>query len=194
MKVNSTIWSVIIILILTVFLQRECTRPVPTIVEKPIYIYERDTIKGDSIPYPVYVSIPGDTIKTRDTIYINDGSMPKDVWDIMVDYHSVKYYDNILVDDSSAYFKLYYSLYANATRSLNFEFVNKRPIDIICPEPYTPRNKLFIGGGVVGNLDTFGAGPAIALNTKRDNLYTYQYDAINKTHHVSTFWKLSFRK
>ena len=191
---KNNILIVLLIVIVTLFIQRECSRPEPTVLIQPEFIFDTDTIVKTIKPEPVYITIPGDTIVTRDTVFINDGSTSEHFWNVLSDYYTRKFYDEVLLDDSSAYILVKLELFNNDLKRVDLNFVNRRPVDIICPEPYKPVNKLFIGGGVSGNLDTFGAGPAVALNTKRDNLYTYQYDVINKTHHVSTFWKLSFRR
>lgn len=184
---------IILILIGLLFLQRECTRPEPTTLLVPHFIYDTTIVEKIIKPDPISVITPGDTVYISDTVYITSGDVPLYIWDIIAEHYSRKTYDEVLINDSSAYFKIGIELFKNNVEDLKYSFINRRPVDIICPECPSPRNKWFIGGAVSGSPTQFGAGPTLGLVTKRDNLYTYTYDVINNTHQASLFWKLSFK-
>ena len=54
------------------------------------------------------------------------------------------------------------------------------------------KNKLKIFGGleIGGSKNQFNFGPKISLLSKRDLLYSYNYDIINNTHNVSFMYKI----
>ena len=60
------------------------------------------------------------------------------------------------------------------------------------PAPRT--NKILLGIGVGRSVEQFGLSANIGLMTKKDNLYTLSYDALNKDIYLTMYWKLSFRK
>lgn len=60
-----------------------------------------------------------------------------------------------------------------------------------CPKLKT---KVYAGFGVGGWTDKAGFAPAIAVNTKKDNLYTAEYDIINKIAWIHTYWKIRLRR
>ena len=53
-------------------------------------------------------------------------------------------------------------------------------------------NKLKVFGGleIGGSRDQFNFGPKVSLLTKRDLLYSYNYDLINRTHNISFVYKI----
>ncbi len=53
-----------------------------------------------------------------------------------------------------------------------------------------PKTKLFVGIGVGGNATTFQLGPKISLLSKKELLYSYQYDLLDKTHNIGFSMKL----
>lgn len=174
------------------FLQRECAS-VQT-VEVPVETVVYDTIRDSIIitPEPVLIEIPGDTIYTRDTVYVNDGTLPDAVWNIVSDYYSTKHFKDTLLNDTSLFIAVNTSVLENRIENMSL-FYENRTKQVICPEPLMPKNKLFIGGQLLGSPTQFGAGPSLALLTKRDGLYVYNYDLINNTHGISIFYKLSLK-
>ena len=60
-----------------------------------------------------------------------------------------------------------------------------------CPKA---RNKVYAGFGIGGWTDKIGLAPTLALNTKKDNLYTVSYDVINKTAWINLYWKFKLRR
>ena len=188
-----TFFVVILILISLLFLQRECSRPEPVTLLVPHFIYDTTIVEKTIKPDPVTVQLPGDTVFISDTVYIASDDVPPHIWDVISEHYSRKFYEEVLMNDSSAYLRIGVELFKNNVEDLSYSFINRRPIDIICPECPTIRNKWFIGGAVSGNPIQFGAGPSLALLTRRDNLYSYNYDIINNVHSISMYYKLSFR-
>jgi len=53
-----------------------------------------------------------------------------------------------------------------------------------------PKVKVFVGIGVGGNPNTFQLGPQVSILSKKELMYTYQYDLLNKTHNIGFSVKL----
>lgn len=177
---------------------RECSSP--AVVLDPIIIH--DTIPGDPYPVEVEVTVPEPYKVTVESSVIDSFFMEVDSTAIMAkcmalarDYYSHKDFEWILKNDTSAYAAVRFSTYMNSVDEKPiFEFQNRRPMAIntsITNPP--PRFKMFIGINAGGNKDRFGLGLSIAALTKKDNLYSFNYDAINKELRLTMFWKISFR-
>ena len=188
-----TFFVVILILISLLFLQRECSRPEPNTLLVPHFIYDTIIVENTIKPDPITIIVPGDTVFISDTVYITEADVPQHVWDIISEHYSRKFYEEVLINDSSAYLRVGVELFKNNVEDLSYSFINRRPIDIVCPECPTIRNKWFIGGTILGSPAQFGAGPSVALLTRRDGLYSYSYDVVNKNHSISIFYKLNFK-
>lgn len=186
MKIERNIWAVIIVLIVIIFAQRECSRPYPvnpsgiTIVVDTIYDLE---IKRDSIHFPVPYLVIETVI---DTVLID-----VDTAAILHDYFAMRIYNDTLVDDDDLYFSISDTVHRNRLLGRSFEYQNRRPVgfDVSVDIP-SPKRNFYIGGMIMGSPDHFGAGPGIAYQAKDMNLYAYQYDLINNNHHITFFWKL----
>lgn len=59
-----------------------------------------------------------------------------------------------------------------------------------------PRFKLFAGVSINGGINSFGAGPSLAILTKGDHLYTLSNDVFGMQPNLSAgvFWKISLRR
>jgi hypothetical protein len=187
---KNNILIVLLIIIGILFIQRECSRPSGEIITPdPIIIWKYDSIPViDSVPYPVpIVETIWDTVWRYREI---------DTLAILRDYFAFRIYEDTIINSSELLVAVRDSVHQNrlwGSRIVTYQ--NFRPVDaeVICPECPKPTHKLFIGGTVLGNISTFGAGPSLGLVTKKDNMYTYTYDVINKTHNISTYWKIYFK-
>ena len=190
---KNNILIVLLVVIAVLFFQRECSRPEPVTLLVPHFIYDTTIVENTIKPEPIITIVPGDTVYISDTVYVTSDDVPPYIWEVISEHYSRKFYEEVLINDSSAYLRIGVELFKNNVEDLNYSFINRRPIDVICPECPTIRNKWFIGGTISGSPTQFGAGPSAALLTRRDNLYSYNYDIINGVHSVSMFYKLSFR-
>lgn len=187
-------WQLLVVfLLLVIFLLRQCT-PQP---EHPASTHSVDTIT--------------DTIFIHDTI--TEYTPAQTIFDTI--YPGIPFDTLALIED---YFKVIIS--NDTLRGENYEVaiediitrnrIQKRSAVVTVKEVITtiheidsiyyttecpkPRTKVYAGFGVGGWTDKAGFSPAIAVNTKKDNLYTASYDVINKTAWVHLYWKIKLRK
>lgn len=172
-------WIIIIVLLVLLFLQRECSpkcKNAPTQIE---YQYKVDTL-FDSLP--VYITqthfVPKyhfiyDTIVKHDTAYI------------VQDYSTMRIYSDTLHTDSDFTAIITDSIYRNELVGRQFVHYNLRETVINQPiEKVKLRNQLYIGMDVGGNATTFDALVSATFITKRQHLYVYRYSPFEKRHFV----------
>lgn len=197
-------WGVIAVLLIIIFLQRECSR-CPKCPEQKV---THDTIKvpGDKIPVLVthYVPVP-------DTIYKDTGStkwIPSkiDSLAVVLDYYSKPFYrDSIWYIDSkgdtSCLVILKEILFKNKIFDREVYVQNIRP-QIIERTIITPaaklKNKFFVGGSIGASPQTTDHSPQININalwqTKKDHIYYYSYGVLDKSHNLGTYWKIKISR
>ncbi|NCD07540.1 MAG: hypothetical protein EOL97_15640 [Spirochaetia bacterium] len=183
---------VILVLVIALILTKQCQRcpvcPEPTTT----VITKTDTIRDTTvITKTIYKLLP------KDTVYIE---VPTDVDtdEILKDYYAKKYYNNIYLDDTSAYIGIEDTVFKNEIYSSKLTFINRRPTIIntttyvtqydIC-EPCKQFN-IGVGGLIGGYTDKFGAGPSIMLTTNKKASYSASYDIINKTGYFGLYWNI----
>ena len=194
--INKYIWKFIVaFLLLVIFLLRQCT-PQP---EQPT---NNNSHHSDTVT---------DTIRIHDTITIH--TPPQTIFDTV--YPKIPFDTLALIQD---YFKVIIS--NDTLRGENYEVaiedvisrnrIQKRSAVVTVKEVLTtiheidsiyyttecpkPRTKVYAGFGVGGWVDKAGFAPAIAVQTKKDNLYSAEYDIINKIAWVHTYWKIKLRR
>lgn len=186
-------WQLICcLLIALLFLQRQCTRE-----PKTTNTHTVDTITViKTIHDTKTVYIPG--INTVDTVY---SEFPFDTLDLIADYFAVKVSNDTIKGEN-------YSIAIRdvitrnriqsrkATADINIITKTIHEVDSIFYTPDCPklRHKVYAGIGIGGWTDKVGFAPSLALNTKKDNLYTASYDVINKTAWLSMYWKIRLKK
>lgn len=187
-------WQLICaVLVILLLLQRQCTPEpeLPTSTHSVDSIFDtiriHDTITESTPPQIVY-----------DTVYPD---VPYDTLDLIADYFKVIISNDTLRGEN-------YSIAIrdvisrnriqkrSATADINIIVKTIHEIDSIyytteCPKPKT---KVFAGVGIGGWTDKVGFAPTMALNTKKDNLYTASYDVINRTAWISMYWKIRIKK
>jgi hypothetical protein len=178
-------WFIIITLMLVVFLQRECHRcpkcPEPL---KPDTLYMYDSIP---VTPPPITPKPG---------RVEDVELPVniDTMAIVREYFAKRYGEDTLIDSRDLFLSLRWEVQENRPTMFQPTIINRKPTTVISYHLDQPRNKVFAGIYVGGNAEQFGAGPEIALLTKQDNLYTLNYDIVNKTINGGVMWKIRIKK
>jgi len=186
-------WQLICcVLVILLLIQRQCT-PEPKTVSSHTVDTIHDTITvHDTIPEHVPALV------THDTVY---SDAPFDTLDIIADYFAVKIANDTLsgenysiaIQDKISRNRIL-SRKANAKINILTETVHitdSIPVPCNCPKA---RNKVYAGIGVGGWTDKVGLAPTLALNTKKDNLYTASFDIINRTAWINMYWKIRLKK
>lgn len=179
-------YIIIIILMLLLFLQRECQRcPEPTEIVRVDTVYQYD-----SIPYtpPPMFPKPGNVINQP---------IPKGIDSLAVAraYFSKRMGIDTLVNDSLYLLSLSWEVQENKPTLFQPTIINRQPTTIISHTlTEAPRNKVFAGLGVGLNHTQFGLAPSVALLTKKDHLYSVSYDVINKDFGVTFYYKIKLKK
>lgn len=193
MKLNLKLipYLVIALLLVIIFLQRECNRPkpCPPTIDTIAVTHDTDTItiiKQIQKPYPVAVhdSFP---------VFI-----PVDTGAILADYYKVREYDITLQNDSAAKLSLLAKVYMNTLLKSELHGQVYQKTTTIIQDHYVqqpPRIKIYAGFTTGAMLpDKFIFAPSLAVNTKRDHLYMLGYDPINKMPYVAFLWKISLSR
>lgn len=179
-------YIIIIILMLLLFLQRECHRcPEPTEIVRVDTVYRYDTI-----PYtpPPMTPKPGNVINQP---------IPKGIDSLAVAraYFSKRMGIDTLVNDSLYLLSLSWEVQENKPILFQPTIINRQPTTIISHTlTEAPRNKVFVGITVGGNPEHFGLGASVAMLTKKDHLYSVGYDVINKDFGVTFYYKIKLKK
>lgn len=178
------------ILIVLLILQRECS-PKPQVISE--YTVDTVRITADTVfkqgeiiykplPYMVY-----DTV--RDTIFKTHA----DTLAAVKDYQLTRNYILPLFDDTTGKIDVYATVQLNKIQSWTYKgkVVNKHTThDRHHYVKELPRTKFYVGIGAGGWTDHFGIAPGIAVNTKKQNLYTADFDLVSKTVWVHSYWQL----
>lgn len=165
---------VILVMVIALILTKQCHRcpvcPEPTVQ----IITETDTVYDTiEIVKTIYKPLP------KDTVYIE---IPSDVdtTEILKDYYAKKYYNNIYMDDTSAYIAIEDTIFKNELYTSKLTFVNRRPTAINSTTYITqydtckPCKSFNMGfGGFVGfSKPYFISGGSIMLTTNKKDSYT----------------------
>ena len=178
-------WLIIIALMVVVFLQRECHRcsvcPEPP-KSDTLYVY-------DTIP----VTLPPITPKPGK---VEHKPLPAviDTAAVIRAYFARHYGEDTLIDSRDLFLSLRWEVQENRPTLFQPTIINRKPTTVISYHYEQPKTKVFAGIHIGGNAQQFGIGPEMALLTKRDNLYTINYDIVNKTAEGGILWKIRFKK
>lgn len=165
---------VLIIAIVIIIVAREC-RHIP----QPVETHTTDTVKVTEYVYDTteivkYITRPG----IKETIYVE---VPVDinVTDVVNDYYTMKVYNPIYMDDTSAYIAIEDTVFKNELYTSKLTFVNRRPTAINSTTYITqydtckPCKSFNMGfGGFVGfSGQDFISGGSIMLTTNKKASY-----------------------
>jgi hypothetical protein len=186
------------ILGLLVFLfQRECTRPgeVPPSSDTTVSVV---IIPGDSIPYSVEIEK-----KVPVPYFIDTGStrwrnLPIDTMAILADYFSRRWYNDTLMNDTSAFICVKSYVEKNQLHYEDLLFQNRRATAIynttIVNNYGDGKNKWYLGGGVNFLPGSPGISADVLIVTPKKMSIDGGYDFINRMGTIKAFYKISFKK
>lgn len=182
-----------IILLVVILVLRECgTKPEQKPETKPAISYDTDTITvaGKDRWYPFYTEHT-DTIP--DTTFIN--LKAEDSARIIADFCKIRNYDIPIVDDTNAKLNFQADVQFNKIKRWNISgdfYSHTKIID----NTKKPRTKLFVGirTGMALNSNDLILAPTITLLTKRDHLYSIDYDPLNRIAGLSVQWKIKIKQ
>lgn len=185
-------WIIISILIVVIFLQRECTR-VPNCPECP----EIDTVYSAQITIhdTFYIPLPSDTV-FQDTGSVHYILREVDSNEIVTDYLTKYFYPDTIVNDSNLFVAIFDSVFRNR---IIFRHPEIRFTPTIITSTNTvfkntdPVRKIYTGIGVGRNPEQFGLSASLLYVSKRDNAYSLTYDILNRDIYFSIYWKLKFK-
>jgi len=177
------------VLIVLLFLQRECSNPVVNQVNDTIVI--SDTITRDRIVNKVKTVVKYKPITVVDCIFVY-----ADTAEILSDYNKLKIYKRNLWKDDVADITSFDTVYQNSLLGSHLEAkFHVRDTTIIrtqiVKEAIKPRNKVFVGLQL-GYIkpDGFISAPTLHFLTKKDNMYSLGYDPFNKAYLIGMSWKI----
>jgi hypothetical protein len=184
----------ILALLLFVF-NRECTRP-GSKPPNPDTVTIIKVVPGDSIPYPVVIPTRTPVHVYHDTGSTRWRNLPIDTMAILKDYYSIYFYDDTLMNDTSAFIRLQSHTIENKLHYGNLFFQNKRAKQIITTiTPQAPeRNKLYLGLGVNFLPDSPGLSGNVLLTTKSKMAVSAGYDFNNRMLMAAGYYKIQFRR
>ena len=183
-------WSIIAVLLVIIFLQRECTHETPCTKTTQTLI---DTIH-DTIPYPVVRYLP--KLIYKDTGSVKWKTQPVDTPAILQAFFERHFYKDTLLNDTNAL------IVVSDTISQN-KIIYRSPFFRIYPhivrqtttirQKAPNRRKIFLGIGTGRNINRFGLSANMLYITKKEQAYSFSYDVLNKSFYVGMYWKIKFR-
>lgn len=185
-KLLNPAFLIIILLLVIVLFQRECSRPVAEIPKT-------DTITKDSIVVQVDTVDRWHKVAAQEpdsVVYYSTDTIHDSAANIL------NIYKRKLWDDDKALITCTDSVYRNKLLGAHVDakfFIHDTThyiTEIIRQPAPAPRNKVLIGFETGWIPDKVILAPTIALMTKRDHLYSLSYDPLNKLATVSCMWKI----
>lgn len=179
---KNTLTIVIILFLLSIIVLKELFNP-------SFHYSKADTIRiikiipGDSIPYAVEIKTKVPVPVYRDTGSTHWRNLPIDTMAILEDYFAKYFYNDTLMDDSSAYIQLMAHTWQNRLYYDSLLFQNRRVkainTTIINPVPQE-KLKVYIGGGTgIGSTRLSFTGDLLFIPPKGYAL-SGGYDFLNR--------------
>jgi hypothetical protein len=176
-------YIIIILLLLTIFLQRECHRCPEVAQTTTDTIVIRDT---------TIVHLPPITPKPGRIEYVQLPAII-DTAAIIRDYFARRFGEDTLIDTRDLFLSLKWEVQENKPTYFQPTIINRKPTTIIT-HTLKPRTQYYAGFATSGNQHRLGLSPTIAINTKQQNFYTLSFDIINKEAAVGMLWKINLKK
>ena len=160
------------------------------VITKTKTVVKRDTIYKEVIEERInYVPQIKEVIKEVEV------PMVVDTMSILQDYYRKYVYLDTIQIDSIGYAYIQDTITQNklSSRDLSYNYKIPTIIDSITttitkiPEP---KNEFYVGGLIYANKNQVGLGANLSLKNKKKNIYTFGYDFINKSLHLSVSTKI----
>lgn len=188
-------YMIIIILILVIFLQRECKNcPEKTNVQDSV-IYQVDTITlNNTVYFPKPYKVI-DTILQHDTIFKNH----YDTVQAVKDYSLYRKYDLALINDSTGKVNCLVDVQFNQIAKYQLKGTIYDRTKIIEHHTFVKEekhNKLFVGAKIGYSLPDTSMlfAPELMFLTKKDHAYSASYEPFRKIASVGIFWKIRLKR
>lgn len=193
MKVN--LWFILFLIAFSLLMIREFIRP-GSVPPESDTVFITEIIPGDSIPFPVEIEK-----KVPVPVYKDTGSTfwkyhDVDTMAIFRDYFAKYYYDDILMDDSSAFIRLMAHTSENRLFYDSLLFQNRRITSInstIIP-PTVRKGKLYLGIGNGFKPGEFDFTGDILYTTPRNFAFAYKRGITSRWNYLTIYYAISFRR
>jgi len=185
-KIKWTGWLIAVCMVLLILVQR-CR--VSKNFKGIATMHDTIVVHGDSELYMVQ-----DTVLKPYKVYYPSSIYKVDSDKIIKDYFAGRvYHDTIKARDITAVIED--SISTNKIEGHKVLFENSRDMHLITPEP-KPIDKLFAGGFIGYSTKNMlpGVGISFSLINRKDIMYSYGYDVLNRTHTIGLCWKIHFPK
>lgn len=185
-------FTLVIVLLIIVLLQRECSRPDGTPAKQDTVYLKADTVVNTDTIFKTKTLPAPDPVHEIDCVFVTS-----DTAGILREYNRLRIYQRLLVCDSFADITIYDTVFKNKLQGyrLNTKFY-KRDTTIYITKfintlPDPPRSKVF-AGFLTGMIlpDKIYISPTVLLVTKSDHLYQVGYDPFNRVATVGMAWKI----
>lgn len=182
-------YIIIIILLVVIFLQRECSRPQPC----PDPVVRVDTVyRYDSIPYtpPPMTPKPGTVVEQPIPAGIDSLAVARA-------YFALRFGVDTLVNDSLYLLSLRWEVSENKPTLFQPTIINRQPTTIISHTiSEKPRLKIYAGFDIGYTLPNqhISSFASLGVLTKRENYYNVMFDPIDRTVMVGAKWKIKLKK
>lgn len=156
----------------------------------------RDTIPGDSIPYPVVLKVKDPVPVYRDTGSIQWRDRSVDTLAIIADYYTINYYDDTVSIDSLAMFRLKSHVTQNRLHydSCMRQIYKPTLLQTTINQPAPVRKWAVYTGIGFTNCPETGIMPSLLLTTPGRFAYSAGYDLSNKASQATVYYKFAVRK
>lgn len=163
-----------------------------------LYTCRGKLCSDQKVVYKDSIIVKSDTIWTKDTVYSFKSYKPKAKDSVKTIEYTIldhgpcqykRFYQDSLVDSNLTIYTSDTTLGLLLGKSISYR-PKKKPELITTTTTITKtpelekKFKLFIGGEFGGNKGSFSFSPKITLESKKENIYSYRYDVINKTHNI----------
>jgi len=180
---------IILILFIVILLQKSCAPP-PNPNNDSTTVVTKIVTKYDTITKEIPVYIP--KWKTKIIREIDSFPFPIDTNEILKDYFTLYYYEDIIKKDSlTLYIKDTITENKIKNRIVNYSIIY--PTTIIYRDSLIKKNEFFYGLGLVGNQNGLHyVGPEFLLKTKYGNAYGLGIGLNGKLEPalgIRTYWK-----
>ncbi len=194
------VYLVIIVLVVIILLQRACQPTQEVCPECPQF----DTtgfIASLPILYPdtvvEYVPKPYIVYKDKEKQVIVEVPADIDSLEIAQSYFTKWVLQDTILNDTNGLIVINDVLWMNKIVSRMISpkeiYPHYKVVTKTVTKPYIPRFKMYIGGGIGGWKDKFGASAKVLFQTKKDHVYGLSYDPIQHYAEGSMYWKIKIK-